>query len=434
MYLSLSINVYTLCICVNFRATPLAALKAVLVEWAMFEVSLPLGPRDSLENEYLGRAAAYEELLQRTARNIGRMLEDAGIRGTVKYRVKSFTSWYTKLLSRIQRAAGQVRITDVLGIRIVCPFLHDLAAVSSLLQTAYTVEEVDHKGSDDPYQSFGYQSIHLLLRFAPSESIGGITPVCEVQIRTILQDAWAEVEHELIYKSEFTPLDEPLRRKLAAINANLTLSDIMFQEIRDYQSELHQALKKRRQGFYDHIRRAVGIHSGEKPSEKRAAGAGGTSAPETMDSLLLQGLTAHNENRLDDAIAVYSKITALNPKPFIASVILVHRGMAYFSKGDYGNASRDFSAALEIDGNNTKARYYQALVDRIEGRLEKALTGLHECLALEPYNIEYLFSRAEVLSESGNIPAALEDCMTIMQIDPSFTPVRELRARLEEEG
>ena len=27
--------------------------------------------------------------------------------------------------------------------------------------------------------------------------------VCEIQVRTILQDAWAEVEHELIYKTEF---------------------------------------------------------------------------------------------------------------------------------------------------------------------------------------------------------------------------------------
>jgi putative GTP pyrophosphokinase len=65
-------------------------------------------------------------------------------------------------------------------------------------------------------------------------------PVCEVQVRTILQDAWAEVEHELVYKAEFTPFDEPMKRKLAALNANLTLSDMLFQEITGLSASVDQ--------------------------------------------------------------------------------------------------------------------------------------------------------------------------------------------------
>jgi putative GTP pyrophosphokinase len=38
-----------------------------------------------------------------------------------------------------------------------------------------------------------------------------------VQLRTILQDAWAEVEHELIYKSDIKLPNASIRRKLAAL-------------------------------------------------------------------------------------------------------------------------------------------------------------------------------------------------------------------------
>ena len=75
--------------------------------------------------------------------------------------------------------------------------------------------------------------------------------VCEIQIRTILQDAWAEVEHELVYKSEFSPFDLPLRRKLASTNASLSLADIIFQEIRDYQTKLQREVDERRASFYE---------------------------------------------------------------------------------------------------------------------------------------------------------------------------------------
>ncbi len=64
--------------------------------------------------------------------------------------------------------------------------------------------------------------------------------VCEIQLRTILQDAWAEVEHELVYKSDISLPNQSIRRKLASLNATLTLSDLIFQEIRDYQKEIRQ--------------------------------------------------------------------------------------------------------------------------------------------------------------------------------------------------
>ncbi len=48
-------------------------------------------------------------------------------------------------------------------------------------------------------------------------------------------------------------LDEPMRRKLAALNANLTLSDIIFQEILEFEKRLNAELGHRREAFYRKI-------------------------------------------------------------------------------------------------------------------------------------------------------------------------------------
>ena len=53
-----------------------------------------------------------------------------------------------------------------------------------------------------------------------------------------------------IYKIEFNPFDIPLRRKLASLNAMLSLADITFQEIRDYQNKLQKELEDR---FYTEL-------------------------------------------------------------------------------------------------------------------------------------------------------------------------------------
>jgi ppGpp synthetase/RelA/SpoT-type nucleotidyltranferase len=59
----------------------------------------------------------------------------------------------------------------------------------------------------------GYSSIHLLLHAQASTGETVLSVPVEVQIRTVLEDAWGEVQHELIYKSRMGTLD-PTKRKL----------------------------------------------------------------------------------------------------------------------------------------------------------------------------------------------------------------------------
>ncbi|MBI9102319.1 MAG: tetratricopeptide repeat protein [Spirochaetales bacterium] len=403
----------------------------------MIKVCLPLESRETLEKRYTDSILRSEEILIGLVDRIRREAREGNINITVRHRVKTFHSWYAKLLKTAasrNHDSGEIVITDIMGIRIVCPFLEEVKTASALLEKLFYVDEVDVKGADYPYQFFGYESVHYLIRVPGESDSGGI---CEVQVRTILQEAWAEVEHELVYKSDFSPLDEPLKRKLAALNANLTLSDIMFQEIRDYQKSLHKELKKRRVGFYNSIQG----RGGEKTLDLWEAGKGsfspsvtdpGIISSDTVDTLLLKGLLAHNGEEYEEAVRIYSEILKRTDRKDIRTVIYLHRGMAYFTAGQEGKAMSDFNSALKLDPENNKARYYRAVNERMKGQYPEAFEDLALCLKSDPYNLEFLTARGETHLAAGDPYAAREDYRVVLRIDPEFKPAQRLLGELED--
>ena len=150
----------------------------------------------------------------------------------------------------------------------------------------------------------------------------------------------AEVEHELIYKTEFNPFDIPLRRKLASINASLSLADITFQEIRDYQNKLQKEIEERRKAFYSQADNLLN----EKNEQKQENIARVSPFVQgTIDDMLLRAIQAHNEGRLSEAVEIYSKIIEAVPKnqKNIIAVISKHRGIAYFAMNQFEKSIED---------------------------------------------------------------------------------------------
>jgi putative GTP pyrophosphokinase len=377
--------------------------------------------------------------------------------------VKSFDSVYGKLLSRARAADGDrqgqagvdpagdgtrrsVTIPDLLGIRIVCPFLGDLTQVEHLLSDAYEVLELERKGAEFSSREFGYESTHLLIRIPQqTEAIDDIDaePHCEIQLRTILQDAWAEAEHELVYKADNAPFEEPLKRKLAALNANLTLADIIFQEIRDYHRSLHAELFKRRRQFWTQIQRASGLPL-EKPSDVGPVG-GEESAgtPDLMDTSrlnatadsteaqLLTALHAHNDHDFERAIRLYTEILDSDVSSHLRAIVLIHRGMAHFAISGYDRAIEDFSSTLELDDDNWKAYYYRGMVYRLRGAYRAALADLNRCLDLDYGRFDTLFARAQVFFDMGHYQKSMSDCDAALELEPESTEARRFRRIIE---
>ena len=393
--------------------------------------------RAALEARYLQTISIYEGYLADVYAKLMSILRNSSIDATVKQRVKTFDSFFSKILRKAKELNGKaengaavVLITDLLGIRVVCPFLEDTLRVEELVRRHFEVFERERKGEDLSPREFGYESTHVVVRVPGPKKIEGMLQeevLCEIQIRTILQDAWAEVEHELMYKAEFTPFDEPLRRKLAAVNANLSLSDIIFQEIRDYQRRLQDELKKRRKSFLQKLQtESEELKLQEKEPAPVSSVPEQTHSPtvETVDNLLLEALTAHNQRRYPEAIAIYTRILSRHPKKTLRSVIYIHRGMAYFGDSRYKEALEDFTKAIGMDETNARAYYYRGVVHRFQKDQQLALADFDHCLEIDPYQFDPLFGRAQVYFSLGDYIRAYEDCTKALAIKPTVQEAR----------
>jgi putative GTP pyrophosphokinase len=396
--------------------------------------------RNSLKTKYDFLYPLYVKLLEDFKQEIEKLLSTRGVRGSVKFRVKAFSSYFDKILRKMNAEKGVISppvINDILGVRIVCPFLENLKQAEEALRSEFHLKKVERKGAEESFKEFGYRSVHLLVIIP--ESLKNAYPdidqnCCEVQIRTILQDAWSEVEHELVYKADFTPYDEPLRRKLAALNANLSLSDIIFQEIRDYQRQLHSELEKRRITF-------LGLVEEEKPGPVPSAKTEHTTyngsnsdafLSDNVDELLLNALYAHNKGDFPRAIHFYNSILENNPDVSIRSVILIHRGMAFFGEADYTAALNNFLMAADLDPNNFKVFYYQGIVYRVMDKTSEAIGAFLKSIDLDPYYFESLFGLSQTFFEISDFPAALEYCNKALKIFPDSNRAIAFRKHITE--
>jgi putative GTP pyrophosphokinase len=401
--------------------------------------------------EYLDRTAlkaiynelypAYDAVLQSLYQKIRSDLEKAGKFPTIKYRVKKFDAYFDKLLkiARNEKSIEKNAITDILGLRIVCPFLEDLEAIEKIINAKFNVVELERKGSRYSIGEFGYESVHLLIKFDYGyleKCIPHTADVCEIQLRTTLQDAWAEVEHELIYKSDITLPNESIRRKLASINATLALSDLIFQEIRDYQKEIRGRDRKRRQSLEEKLNLGASIENyTELPTEKkpkiRAAEIDSFMGQSNLEQVMLAALDAHSKGNLDKAVELYTQILRLKTKDSVRSLVYNHRGMAYFGMSDYSKAISDFSKAITYDNTNVRCYNNRALTLRLLKRFERSLEDYDKAIAINPSHIDSFWGRAQTFFEMKLYTNAIADCEKVLSIQSDFAPARSFIKRLE---
>lgn len=139
------------------------------------------------------------------------VLSDAGLTyDHVTARVKEWRSLRSK--SRKRRPDGTLMyphpwqdIHDLIGVRVTTYHSTEIPRIIEALTEVFEVRRsVDKTAQTRVSGSFGYGSHHLILRVPPAR----VTPVLqayagrefEVQIRTVLQHAWAEFEHDIRYK------------------------------------------------------------------------------------------------------------------------------------------------------------------------------------------------------------------------------------------
>jgi putative GTP pyrophosphokinase len=128
-------------------------------------------------------------------------------------------------------------ITDVIGVRIVCLYEDDIPKIADQVKRAFeVVGETDKIATMNAHvDRFGYKALHYDLHLgAPRGSLGEYRKFSkysvELQIRTIFQDAWSVIDHQLKYKRS---IHSSLSRRINVFAALCELADQEFVRIRD---------------------------------------------------------------------------------------------------------------------------------------------------------------------------------------------------------
>lgn len=174
--------------------------------------------------------------------------EDINIH-SITYRAKDTEKFAEKIEKEEKEYSDPLKeITDLSGVRVITYFPKDVDSIIPLIEGAFEVDEdntVDKRKLLDP-DRFGYSSVHYVvlldkqrLKQIEYSKFKGLK--CEIQIRTILQHAWAEIEHDIAYKSQ-RDIPRELIRRFSILSGLLELADKEFESIRHDEIELDEKI------------------------------------------------------------------------------------------------------------------------------------------------------------------------------------------------
>lgn len=195
---------------------------------------------ETAKNAYVSRINALLKL--------GEIEGVSKIEGRVKDKEECIKKFERKYRSRLEadEEPYEIRnyISDLIGIRVICLYEDRIASVAQLLMQSFKLIEVTNKSAavESTEDSFGYKGLHLDLALpddlAAQPKYQALTDCpCEVQIRSLIQDAWSVLDHEIKYKKSI-PIE--LKRRINVLSALFELAEREFREIRNATSELMQ--------------------------------------------------------------------------------------------------------------------------------------------------------------------------------------------------
>lgn len=193
---------------------------------------------DTILSDYQAKRELYEQFAMRVEALVRELLAQNAVQvHTVAWRAKGIESLRRKLAKKITYAS-LVDITDLAGVRIITHFAEDVDRVASILDREFEIDRantVDRRTTLDP-DRFGYLSMHHVVRLHPTRR--ALTEYrrfpelkAEIQTRSILQHAWAEIEHDLGYKAG-NEVPRHIRRRFSRVAGLLELADQEFEVIR----------------------------------------------------------------------------------------------------------------------------------------------------------------------------------------------------------
>lgn len=184
---------------------------------------------------------------------IGELLKSESITvHQINGRVKERVSLEKKIERKNNKYNNISELTDVIGIRIITYLESDVDKVAKILKREFTLDPVNSIDKRNlKADQFGYRSLHYVVscndeRTKLVEYKRFFELKFEIQIRSILQHAWAEIEHDLGYKG-VTSIPDNFKRSFNRVAALLESADLEFdrlkKELSKYENEVESFIE-----------------------------------------------------------------------------------------------------------------------------------------------------------------------------------------------
>ena len=239
------------------RAARIAALRSSLEnERESYDSTLAIETEliDTWREQYQELRPTCQEFTYKLRQLLSDILRNRGLEPSqIEMRTKTVESFVEKARRDGKRYCDPIKdITDLIGLRIIAYDKEEVDSIGDLIEEEFTID-YDHSADKSrtlELDRFGYLSIHYVVRLkderAKLTEWQAFAPLrAEIQIRTVLQHAWAAIDHRFRYKTT-TEIPTHLRRKLFRLSALLELADEEFlnlkrlkeQAARDYATQV----------------------------------------------------------------------------------------------------------------------------------------------------------------------------------------------------
>ncbi|MBO4268620.1 MAG: hypothetical protein J5869_04540 [Bacteroidaceae bacterium] len=330
---------------------------------------------EAILQEYQDNLPRFREVEQKVKERLRKSFADAGLLvAALESRVKSYDSLAGKLELKGQKYSSLADLTDILGLRVITFYIDDVDKVASAVERLFTIdwENSIDKRKIHEIDSFGYLSLHYIC------SVPDFPYRFEIQMRTLLQHAWANMDHDTGYKSG-VEIPKRYMRNMSRLAGMLELVDDEFSKIRieltDYRRRV-QAL----------------VRSGN------------------LDEVAIDGDTFRSYMELEPFSQLNRRIASMNQAEIqevsLMPYLAVFKGMGFKTLGDISDLIKNYS-----EGAYQIACYQIGLTDL--DIISSSIGPQDLCIAYILKNgggragIKYMFDLLNGESESNDIMAEM---------------------------
>jgi putative GTP pyrophosphokinase len=205
---------------------------------------------------FLEMRPQFEKLGEEVAYILSQHLHKCDLEyAAITFRAKTLESFCEKV-ARKEYKHPLDETTDLAGVRLVYLYLADLPMIEEIIEREFRVIEKTNTVEKADPDRFGYGALHYLVKLGKKSSGARYDSlkdlICEIQVKTVLQDAWSMVAHHLSYKQE-SDVPRELRRKLNALSGLFETADDQFDQLRGerlkYRNRVRNAISEKKGEF-----------------------------------------------------------------------------------------------------------------------------------------------------------------------------------------